>query len=765
MHPQTDLQANRRRFFARLLLICTGLLFALHILIVTLPTPNELASNIFQLIFPLLVVGVALQQRASHSGKLTQRCWTAIAVAFGIWSAAQMLYIYFIDHPVRHWGPLRWDDALWLLFGFPLLVALNSTQDKMDRVGRLDRAQAVLFCVVLYCLAFVHAAKFSVQLAYLIQNVALMLCCLLRLPESREPRERRFFTHLFVFLLSYGCLETVGEQMYNHGFRAGSFVDLTWTAPIVLYLTLLLLEDLGSKQEEPSMRWSKALENAQGLGIAALTLLAVGASIFLATQWPVAGGLFVVAAFGIFALRTSFREHSWHLAHTQLNETVLKDSLTGLGNRAMLRQRLDHQLQAPDVACSVLIYIDLDRFKHINDSLGHALGDELLVQIGDRLRRTAPPRSTVCRHGGDEFVVLSTARHAEEARAIGESLLQAMRPAYHLGPHTLVCTASVGVVLAIAGETSKDLLRSADHAMYRAKQLGKDCVQLFDSELREEISDRWRLEADLRLTVEQGAIEVAFQPILRIESGQIGGFESLARWTHAVHGPIAPGRFIPLAEDSGLILQLGEQVLLKACTQVAQWNAAWGTEYFVSVNVSPRQFTDASLVTRLLEMLDSSGLERRLLHLEITESALLVNQHRVKAVLDTIRSYGIRISLDDFGTGYSSLSFLLSLPVDEVKVDRSFVSQMHLDPKRRELVRTVVQLGLTLGKCVVAEGVETEQELLALTLMGCECAQGYFIGRPLSAELTALALRGSPTVPQPVSTDALGNQLALASVP
>ena len=714
-------------------LLCAGAcLEVLHILVVALVPHPVLISNFMQILIPLFAMGVCLHQRKHASISLGRRCWTAIATAFGIWSMAQAIYIGYLFSPPRTSWIVRPDDVLWLLFGLPLLTAINVRLDVSDRIGWLDRAQSYVFILVLYLLVFLPPGRLKITDAFLIQNSALLLCSLMRLPSCVYPRERRFFLRLATFLAVYTALETLGDKLYEHGWKAGSIVDLVWTFPISLFTVFILLDTLRLKKTtiEDSGTVS-AVSRVPGLSIAFVAFLSIGVAAVLATHRPIIGGALVAASFLLFAVRTNARERAWKEAHGLLEQTLLQDALTGLGNRIMLRKELTDRLnQAQHV---VLLFADLDQFKSINDSLGHALGDRLLIEVGHRLREASPAGSSVCRLGGDEFVVLSTAEDADQARIAGERLLESLRASYVLGSQTLRCTASVGVVLAAPGESADALLRTADDAMYRAKQLGKDRVQVFDEGLRTHINNRWQMEADLRSLIDNNEVQVAFQPIYAIEEGKICGFEALARWNHPVHGNIPPSDFITLAEDTGLILRLGSQILERACHQMASWNKAWGTALAINVNVSPRQFADISLMPTLLDVLERTGLPASLLRLEITETALLTHEAIVKQTLEQARAHGIRISLDDFGTGYSSLSFLLSLPVDEVKVDRSFVSNMHCDPDREELVRTVIHLGHSLGKRVVAEGVETEKDLLGLTEMGCECVQGYLISRPLSA--------------------------------
>ncbi|HEY4359104.1 MAG TPA: EAL domain-containing protein [Acidobacteriaceae bacterium] len=719
-------------------LVCLAVLAHLSVLLFV--HNAVLLSNLAQLILPLIACGVTLHQRTFVADPVGRRCWAAVAVSFGIWSLAQTLYVFFMYHPARTFAGVRLDDALWLLFGLPILLAINTTYHGVDRVRWLDRLQEIAFFVVLYALVFLRSDRLNQNTAYIIQNLALLLCCMLRLPVSVAARERRFFIRLGIFLLAYGVLETFGDLMYLHGWKPGSPVDLVWTLPIALYITLTLRDaGLPFEHEQGRNRLAKLFQRASGLSVAALAFLSIGASALLASQHPVPGGIAMTFCFLLFAVRTGAREGAWQEAHGRLEETVLQDTLTGLGNRIQLRTSIGERLcTLSPLRRELMLFLDLDRFKSINDSLGHSIGDRLLIEVSKRLRNSSPSDSIVCRLGGDEFVVLASTETGINPETVGQNLLEALRQPCIVGEHVLRCSASIGVVVMTPGATIEDLLRTADHAMYRAKQLGKNRVQLFDDATMSQMSGRWQLEADLRACVERDEIDIAYQPIATINGSAITGFEALARWNHSDRGAISPGEFIPLAEETGLIVHLGSQILEKATRQVAQWNRAWGTRFTVSVNVSPRQFADPGFVQLLLSTIERTGLDPFLLKLEITESVLMVHEATVKQILNELRGYGIRISLDDFGTGYSSLSFLLSLPVDEVKVDRSFVSEMHRHPERREVVRTVVHLGQSLRKRVVAEGVETEHELSELAAMGCECAQGWLISKPLSpADLEA----------------------------
>ena len=707
-----------------------------HLLcLVLLPHPL-IISNVIQALAQLCAMGVCLSQLRYVQEIDGRRCWMAVATSFAIWTAAQGVFTLSLFVPRISHTFVHVDDALWFLFGLPLLLAVNTfMSESVDHVLWFDRLQTTLFFAVLSLLVFLPTVHLDIDTAFLIQDFALLLCCLLRLPSAQNVRELRFFLRLVLFLMVYAPLTMAGDLLHAHGWPTGSLIDLVWTIPTTFFCVLTLWHAISPWELVRLGRITTAIRGLQGLSVTSLALLSMSVSAYLAMHVPVLGGSCIACSFGLFALRTNSRERAWHQAHGQLKETVLQDALTGLGNRVHLRDRLGASLADPLTAgTTAVIFADLDRFKSVNDSLGHALGDRLLIDVARRLQAASSSHSLVCRLGGDEFVVLASAVDAEDAMRQGESLLDALHIPFRLGTHSIRSTASIGVVLASPGQSPDDLLRTADHAMYRAKQLGKDRVQFFDEALLARLSTRWQMEADLREAIEEGEIEVEFQPIIAIESGLVVGFEALSRWTHPEYGKVSPGDFIPLAEEAGLIVPLGAQVLERACYQVADWNSRWQTRYSVSINVSPRQFGDAGLLPGILKTLIRTGLEPSLLLLEVTESTLIVADEEVREVLAQARKQGIRVSLDDFGTGYSSLSFLLKLPVDELKIDRSFVSGLHRDPQRKELVRTIVQLGHGMGKRVVAEGVETIEDLRELAAMRCECAQGWLFSRSRSGE-------------------------------
>jgi len=431
----------------------------------------------------------------------------------------------------------------------------------------------------------------------------------------------------------------------------------------------------------------------------------------------------------------------------QLVHEALHDALTGLPNRALFLDRLGRSVERvkrhTGHAFAALV-VDLDRFNLVNEGLGPAVGDRLLQEVARRVAGCLRPEDTVARVGGDEFAVLleEVQDKAGAARVAGR-IQEELRRAFDLGGQEIFTSASIGIAMSLAGyPRPEDVLRDADTAMSRAKSHGRGGCEVFDRRMPERAFALLRLETDLRRALERGEVKVCYQPIVDLGRGRLAGFEALARWTHPSRGPVAPQEFIALAEETGLIVPLGEAVLQQACRQLAEWQDRFGAGSVppVSVNLSPRQVTERDAVRHVREALERAGVPGRLLHLEITESAIFDDTQAAARRLAQLKELGIRISLDDFGTGYSSLSLLHRLPVDTLKIDRSFVSGLR---RRPETVRAIVALARSLDLEVVAEGVETADQRSALAAMGCDYAQGFFFGQALVAEeATPLLLRG-----------------------
>ncbi|MEP9352069.1 EAL domain-containing protein [Xanthobacter sp. KR7-65] len=420
------------------------------------------------------------------------------------------------------------------------------------------------------------------------------------------------------------------------------------------------------------------------------------------------------------------------------------DILTGLPNRLDFSERLEAMLAEPGGRPFALLFVDLDYFKAINDTLGHAAGDTLLVELAERLRRLMGPEDTVARLGGDEFAVLQVgAVEDEEAMEFAQHLIDAMRKPMFLGLHRVISGASVGIVLSPKDGTEvSQLLKNADLALYRAKTDGRGIARVFAEEMEQSARERREIEVDVQTAWRERQFFLVYQPIIEAKSGRIAGFEALVRWRHPVRGMIEPSKFIPVAEETGLILPLGAWVLQEACTMATRWPP----DVFVSVNLSPIQFRGAEAFRQVRNALEVSGLEPSRLEVEITESTLLHEGPMVRATLEQFSEEGITVALDDFGTGYSSLGYLRTLSIGRIKVDRSFVDQVEESPQSLAIVRAIVGLARTLGLSCTAEGIETEGQRRILTEEGCTHLQGYLIGRPETGDEALNRARGSTTV-------------------
>jgi diguanylate cyclase (GGDEF)-like protein/PAS domain S-box-containing protein len=423
----------------------------------------------------------------------------------------------------------------------------------------------------------------------------------------------------------------------------------------------------------------------------------------------------------------------------ELERLALYDPLTGLPNRALFGDRLRHVLarRGRDSATAVY-FLDLDRFKRINDSLGHGAGDEVLREVAERLSTVVRPEDTVARFGGDEFTVLcESVGGVLEAVAIADRLQRPLRQPLRAGGAELRLSASIGVALVEADDNGdgQHLIEDADAAMYRAKERGGARTELFDSAMRENAVRAMRIEQELQRALEQGELRVFYQPGVDLATGQVVGAEALVRWEHPQRGLIVPDRFLSVAEETGLIVPLGMWVMSETCRHLAEWQSRPETAHLhLSVNLSARELTHPDLVSSVLGCVRESGVDPHALTIEVTESTAMADGDTGFRALRDLNSEGIRVAIDDFGTGYSSLEQLRRMPVDIVKVDRSFVSGMSADSTDREIVAAVVGMGRALKLSVVAEGIETPEQAEALRELGCDIGQGYLYAEPLPAD-------------------------------
>ncbi|MDX6216549.1 MAG: hypothetical protein QOG99_2133 [Frankiales bacterium] len=428
-------------------------------------------------------------------------------------------------------------------------------------------------------------------------------------------------------------------------------------------------------------------------------------------------------------------------SEAMLSHAAAHDSLTDLPNRSLLLARLDAALSRGEQVG--VLFLDLDRFKVVNDGLGHAAGDLLLVQVAIRLREVMRPEDMVARLGGDEFVVLC--RHAEESASgnVAQRVLDVLnRPVTTANGGELVIGGSIGIALAGPGDSGELVLRDADTAMYAAKQAGGGRFRFFSTELREAAIHRHELEVDLRAALRARELGVVYQPVISLAHGRVLGCEALVRWNHVRRGQVSPAEFVAVAEQSDLILELGDYVLGQALSDVALWPASdGGPPPTVAVNVSLRQLVSAGFPARVAEVLATSGVEPTRLCLEVTETVLVGDVEPVVEVLEKLRDVGVRLSIDDFGTGHASLTYLARFPVDQVKIDQSFVAGLGVDAGSAAIVGGVVGMAHTFDLRVIAEGVETETQLAALREMGCDAVQGFLLGVPMTPQELAFLLR------------------------
>ena len=437
-------------------------------------------------------------------------------------------------------------------------------------------------------------------------------------------------------------------------------------------------------------------------------------------------------------------------AEDRLQHDAFHDSLTGLSNRALLLDRLSHAVartkRKADYQYAIL-FLDLDNFKFVNDSLGHQTGDQLLIAVSRRLEARIRLGDTVARLGGDEFVILvDDVENSEDVLNLADRILEELQNPFLLNGHTLVVTTSIGIALSGENEDNAEgVVRNADIALYKAKADGKSAYVVFDAAMHANAVNRLRMETDLRLAASRGELKLHYQPIVSLRTGKIVGFEALLRWYHPELGIVPPDDFIPLAEETKLILPIGMWAVRTAAEQLNKWNSMdrMSLPLTINVNLSCRQFFQADLAYQIERVLFETEIDPRCLKIEITESAIMEHVESASATLTRLKALGVKLAMDDFGKGYSSLSYLHQFPFDTLKIDRSFVSRIGGNGENTEIIRTIVALASGLGLDVVAEGVETSSQLTQLREIGCQFGQGYLFSRPLSGD-DANALLMSP---------------------
>lgn len=438
------------------------------------------------------------------------------------------------------------------------------------------------------------------------------------------------------------------------------------------------------------------------------------------------------------------------LAEEQLRHDNLHDVLTGLPNRALFMDRLGicvaHSKRRKDHGFAVL-FLDVDRFKVVNDSLGHMIGDQLLIGIARRLESCLRPGDTIARFGGDEFAILvDDIKGVSDATRVAERIRTELEQPLNLNGVEVFSTASIGINMATSNyAAAEDVLRDADTAMNRAKALGRARYEIFDQEMRAFVVELLQLETDLRRAVERKEFLIHYQPIVSLKSGAINGFEALVRWQHPQRGLISPIKFISLAEETGLIIPIGYWVLRQACAQMQAWHGEYpkNPPLTISVNLSAKQFAQPDLIRQIEVILKETGLDPRYLRLEITEGVIMHNVDSTIQMLMELRALNVQLHIDDFGTGYSSFSYLYRFPIQSLKIDRSFISRMGIEDENSEIVRTIVNLARNLHMEVIAEGIETTAQLAVLNELQCECGQGFHFSQPVDCATATSLIAGS----------------------
>jgi diguanylate cyclase (GGDEF)-like protein len=609
-----------------------------------------------------------------------------------------------------------------------------------QRLELLDAALVGLgACLVTWVLQVVPALQHDNETArnvlnavYPVTDIVVLTLCV-RMALTRGTRYPAFW----LFVLSMAALLT-GDVVYTMSSALDSAPPPLADAPFLIAFGAFAAAGLHPSTRRlstpalaPSQEWSRWRLLVMGVALFAPTILAAAVPAEGVAD-RVVRVVLVAALTGVVLRRLVQTINTYAAGEHAARDLAYRDQLTGLANREALHDRLRDELpRAASVGAPVsVLFLDLDGFKLVNDSYGHAVGDELLIAAARRISEQLRDRDFVARVGGDEFVAV--AHHPETAGAEGLALrlIEVFEAPFELSVGPMFVSVSVGISRFNPADSVADaesLIREADTAMYQAKSTGRNRAVVFDASLRETVRTRIEVENGLRRAIELDEFELHYQPIVDMASGRVRGCEALLRWRHPERGLVSPATFIPIAEDSFLIVAIGRWVLQQATRDLARWRADGHTDFYVSVNVSARQLLDVGLLNDVVDALAESQVPGSALVLELTESALVVNPDEVQATLTSLRTLGIGLAVDDFGTGYSALSYLRRFPVTIVKIDRAFVSLPGVDTA---LVSAILAMSKALGLSVIAEGVETAEQESALLALGCRSAQGYRYGKP-----------------------------------
>lgn len=742
------------------------LVFAALMTIVYFAVPNTPESKLV-LYNGLGLLSVALMLVGIRVNKATPRePWLWFAAGLTSFLTADVIY-YVLELLSPEGPPFPSIADPFYLMMYPLMIVgltkmvrAVRNEDKGDVATFIDAAVVaiamfgtlwVLFVDTVFETTSHSTAALLTQLAYPVMDVAL-LAVATRLAVTLQLKHPPFA----LILGSLGSLAVADTAygIYNAAgtFQTGLFIDAFWLAFYVLLAAAALHPDVRSPGHAPNTEDKLTGRQLVIMFFATLGVplidLGWGTQADRVVTIVASAMLFLLILVRVFGLMQAIEAGKDRLRHDAGH-----DSLTGLTNRTLFSDRIAAALEEPASAVSVL-FIDLDDFKNVNDSLGHAAGDTLLAEVASRLERCVGANDTVARFGGDEFAVLLTETpQRRDVVATARRMLEMLHDPIDLGTRNVSPSASIGI--ASFDENTKGveaLLRNADVAMYLSKSKGKGRFEFFETTMHEEAIERLDLKADLQRALEQNQFVLQYQPIFDLDTGKVSLVEALIRWKHPERGMIMPDRFIPLAEESGLIVKMGEWVLREACVQAASWENIEGcADISVTVNLSMRQLQDTQLVNSLTRALKDSGLAASRLVLEITESMLALDPDRSAETLGQLKTIGVKLALDDFGTGYSSLSYLRSFPVDSIKIDRSFIHELHRSSTSTALIDAVVNLAKALGAYTVAEGIEYSDQAALLEELGCDRGQGFYYCRPLnSAALTALFKENLTDQPEPL---------------
>jgi diguanylate cyclase (GGDEF)-like protein len=731
-------------------------------------TTRDLALSYYYL--PVFLVASMLAWRASRRVGLdpaTRRAWRFGALACLCTFVGDTIWLYY-ELVLGIENTPFWDDAISLL-GFPLwvlgLLSFPAAPRAANERARfwLDIATVfvggamVSWYLVLQPTAMLEQSNVRdrlVALAFPVCDLVVLVAIaavMARAPTSASQRPLR------VLVVALGC-GFVADLVYGHmrlvnTYHTGDSIDWIWLVEgtlCALAAQLQLTIATGERETGPVRTRSGSPSILPYLSVAA------GFAMLVAVVRPAWGTDVGHAVFGAIALTAlvvvrqllAARDNSRLLAERAEREArfrheALHDPLTGLANRALLRDRAEHALLRASRRGALplaMIFLDLDNFKTVNDSLGHAAGDALLVEASHRLLACVRASDTVARLGGDEFAIfIEEATDGESCALVTARILAAMERPFTLERRDLFVGASLGVAMAAQGESADDLLRNADVAMYMAKTRGKGRFEYFQPEMRTLAMDRMELETDLRLALDAQQFVLHYQPIVILETGAITGVEALVRWQHPRRGLLAPAEFIPAAEETGMIVPLGAWVLREACRQAAIWHRLQAEDggdaspLAVSINVSGRQLMTAQLVDDVRSALIGSGIAPQTVILELTESVLAEQTEPVLETLRALKMLGVRLAIDDFGTGYSSLGSLHQLPIDILKIAKPFIDHIDETRGRHALAHAIITLGNTLAVRTIAEGIELPGQSDRLLQLGCELGQGFHFSHPLSA--------------------------------